>query len=433
MIKAGLIGGRLSHSISPQIHEKFWHLTGKLGRYALLEMTERHIGERLRELQAQGYAGVNVTIPHKTAVMRYLDVLSPEADAIGAVNTVHFFSGKRIGYNTDYYGLKSLLEQNGFSLAGRRVVILGSGGASRCALALAKDEQAAEVFVVSRSPENADPKLGAVDYGVLDDLDAIDVLINSTPAGMHPNVDDCPVSDKVIEKCGAVVDMIYNPARTLLLQKAAKLGKGTANGLWMLCAQALKAEEIWTGKTFDDDICRTIYTGLKSPVARTNIVLIGMPGSGKSTIGHLLAERLFLRFADTDAMVEAQHGLIQTIFDTQGEPAFRDMELQAARQCANRQNTVVSTGGGIVQTAPAMEALKETGLVIYIDRPLETLLAEVDISGRPLLAGGRQQLITLFNRRRALYQQYADLTVINSGSAQQCADEIIRKLEDMKK
>ena len=433
MIKAGLIGGRLSHSLSPQIHEKYWHLTGKLGRYSLLEMTERHLGERLSELQTQGYAGVNVTIPHKTAVMRHLDVLSPEADAIGAVNTVHFFSGKRIGHNTDYFGLKSLLEQNGFALAGRRVVILGSGGAARCALALAKDEQAAEVYVVSRTPEKADPKLNAVGYDVLDRLDTVDVLINATPAGMSPNVDDCPVSDEVIQKCGDVADMIYNPERTVLLQKAAKMGKGIANGLWMLCAQALKAEEIWTGKAFDENICRTIYGGLKSPTPRTNIVLIGMPGSGKSTIGHILAERLFLRFADTDAMIEAQHGLIQTIFDTQGEPAFRDMELQAARLTANRQNTVISTGGGIVQTAPAMDALKETGITVYIDRPLETLLQEVDISGRPLLASGRQQLITLWGRRNALYQQYADIIVPNNGSAQQCADEIIRKLEEIKK
>lgn len=433
MIKAGLIGGRLSHSLSPQIHEKYWHLTGKLGHYALLEMAERHLGERLSELQAQGYAGVNVTIPHKTAVMRHLDVLSAEADAIGAVNTVHFFSDKRIGHNTDYYGLKSLLEQNGFGLAGRRVVILGSGGAARCALALATNEQAAEIFVISRTPEKADPKLHAVGYDVLNGLDTIDVLINSTPAGMHPNENECPVSDKVIAKCENVVDMIYNPARTLLLQKAAKLGKGTANGLWMLCAQALKAEEIWTGKPFDDAVCRTIYNGLKSPMPRTNIVLIGMPGSGKSTIGHLLAERLFMYFSDTDAMVEAQHGLIQTIFETQGESAFREMELNAAQRAANRQNAVISTGGGIVQTAPAMEALKETGFTVYIDRPLEALLQEVDISGRPLLAGGRQQLITLFNRRRTLYQQYADLTVVNNGSAQQCADAILKKLEDMKK
>lgn len=433
MIKAGLIGGRLSHSLSPQIHEKYWHLTGKLGRYTLLETTQRHLGERLAELQAQGFAGVNVTIPHKTAVMRHLDVLSPEADAIGAVNTVHFFSGKRIGHNTDYYGLKSLLEQNGFCLDGKRVVILGSGGAARCALSLARDEHAADVVVVSRTPKNADPKLAAVDYGVLCGLDAIDVLINATPAGMSPNIGECPVSDKIIQKCENVVDMIYNPERTLLLQKAAKMGKGVANGLWMLCAQALKAQEIWSGKAFDEVICRTIFSGLKSPLPRTNVVLIGMPGSGKSTVGRLIAERLFLRFADTDAMVEAQHGLIPAIFESLGEPAFREMELKAARRCAQRQNAVISTGGGIVQTRAAMEALKETGIAVYIDRPLETLLAEVDVSGRPLLTGGRQQLISLFNRRRALYQHYADITVANNDSAQQCADEIIRKLEEIRK
>jgi shikimate dehydrogenase len=433
MIKAGLIGGRLSHSLSPQIHEKYWHLSGKLGRYTLLETTERRLGERLNELQAQGFAGVNVTIPHKTAVMRHLDVISPEADAIGAVNTVHFFSGKRIGHNTDYFGFKSLLEQNGFCLSGRRVVILGSGGAARCALSLAKDEQAAEIYVVSRNPEKADPKLNAVGYDVLNGLDTIDVLINATPAGMSPNIDECPVTDKVIEKCDNVVDMIYNPQRTLLLQRAAKMGKGIANGLWMLCAQALKAQEIWSGKAFDEEICRTIYSGLKAPMPRTNIVLIGMPGSGKSTVGRILAERLFLRFADTDAMIEAQYGLIQTIFDTLGEPAFREMELKAAKQTAGRQNAVISTGGGIVQTGCAMDALKETGVTVYIDRPLDTLLAEVDTTNRPLLAGGRQQLITLWGRRRALYQQYADITVNNSGSAQQCADEIIRKLEDIRK
>jgi len=433
MIKAGLIGGKLSHSLSPQIHEKYWRLSGMLGRYALIETDERHLKERLDEIQAQGFAGVNVTIPHKTAVMRCLDVISPEADAIGAVNTVHFRSGKRIGHNTDYFGLKSLLDRNGFTLTGSRVAILGSGGAARCALALCRDEQAAEVLVVSRSPEKADAMLNAVGYEALDASDRIDLLINATPSGMFPHTGECPVSDAVIQKCENIADMIYNPARTLLLQKAAKLGKGAVNGLWMLCAQAIKAQEIWTGRPFEEPICRTIYEGLKEPVPRSNIVLIGMPGSGKSTVGQILAERLFYRFADTDAMVEAQHGLIQTIFDTQGEAVFRDMELKAARQAACRQNCVVSTGGGIVQTGAAMDALKETGIVVYIDRPLEKLLNEVDISGRPLLAGGRQQLIALFQKRRALYRQYADVVIDNSGSARQCAEQIIQKLEDIRK
>lgn len=433
MIKAGLIGGKLSHSLSPQIHDKYWYLTGQLGQYSLFETAEQNLGTRLDELQRQGFAGVNVTIPHKTAVMRYLDVITPEAEAIGAVNTVHFSSGRRIGHNTDYFGLKSLLDQNGFSLPGKRVVILGAGGAARCALSLAKNEKAAEVLVVSRTPEKADPALEAVGYDALNRMDAIDVLINATPAGMYPNTDACPVSDDVIQRCTSVADMIYNPEQTLLLQKAAAMGKGYANGLWMLCAQALKAQEIWTGKVFDDDICRTIYNGLKSHAPRTNIVLIGMPGSGKSTVGQIVAERLSLEFADTDALIEAQHGRISDIFEVQGEAAFRDMELVTARQSAQRQNTVISTGGGMVQTSAAMDVLKETGIVAYIDRPLDMLLQEVDISNRPLLADGRQQLITLYNRRHALYRQYADLTVVNDGTAQQCAKDLLSKLEEMKK
>lgn len=433
MIKAGLIGGKLSHSLSPQIHEKYWYLTGQLGQYSLFETAEQNLGRRLDELTSQGFAGVNVTIPHKTAVMRHLDIITPEAEAIGAVNTVHFSSGRRIGHNTDYFGLKSLLDQNGFSLTGKRVVILGSGGAARCALSLARDEQSAQVLVVSRTPEKADPALDAVSYDALDHMDAIDVLINATPAGMYPNTDACPVSDDVIQRCTSVADMIYNPEQTLLLQKAAAMGKGYANGLWMLCAQALKAQEIWTGKAFDEDICRIIYNGLKSHAPRTNIVLVGMPGSGKSTVGQIVAERLSLEFADTDALIEAQHGRISDIFEMQGETAFRDMELVTARQTAQRQNTVISTGGGIVQTSAAMDVLKQTGIVVYIDRPLDMLLEEVDISNRPLLADGRQQLITLYHRRHALYRQYADITVVNDGTAQQCAQEILTKLEEMKK
>jgi len=432
MIKAGLIGGKLSHSLSPQIHDKYWYLTGQIGQYSLFETTEQGLGERLDELQSQGFAGFNVTIPHKTAVMHHLDVITPEAEAIGAVNTVRFMSGRRIGHNTDYFGLKSLLDQNGFVLSGKRVVILGSGGAARCALSLARDEKAAEVIVVSRTPEKADPALNAVDYDTLNRIDAIDVLINATPAGMYPNTDACPVSDDVIQKCASVVDMIYNPEKTLLLQKAAAMGKGCTNGLWMLCAQALKAEEIWTGKAFDDAICRTIYNGLKSHAPLTNIVLIGMPGSGKSTVGRIVAERLSLDFIDTDALIEAQHGRISDIFETQGEAAFREMELKTARQTSQRQNTLISTGGGIIQTSAAMEVLKETGFVVYIDRPLDTLLKEVDTSTRPLLASGRERLITLYNKRHTLYQKYADMTVINDGTAQQCAEEIISKLEEMK-
>ena len=428
MIKAGLIGGRLSHSLSPQIHGEYWQQTGLSGQYLLLETEREKLGERLDELSAQGYAGVNVTIPHKTAVMAYLDALSPEAQTIGAVNTVHFSDGRRIGYNTDYFGLKSLLMRHGMVLAQKRVVILGAGGAARCALCLAKDEGASDVLVVSRQPQKADAVLAATHYEALEALDAIDVLINTTPVGMYPHSDDCPVSDAVIEKSAAVVDLIYNPERTVLLQKAAALSKPHAGGLWMLCSQALRAEQIWTGRAFDDALCAHIFHMLSN--SKTNIVLIGMPGSGKSTIGRMIAKKLGYSFADTDTMIEDAHGRITDIFATAGEAAFRKLELDVAKQAAENTNTVISTGGGIIETAQAMAALRQTGTVVYIDRPLELLLNEVETENRPLLADGRDRLVSLYEKRHSLYTQYADFTAGNACDAQSCADLIIENIKE---
>ncbi len=432
MIKAGLIGDRLSHSLSPKIHEKYWHLTGRSGRYSLFETSKTELGARLSSLYKHGYVGVNVTIPHKTQIIRHLDLLSEEADAIGAVNTIHFCDGRRVGYNTDYFGLKYMLERNLMPLTNKLTVILGSGGAARCALRLAKDEGASRIMVISRDPSQADKKLAAAGYDALSSLDAIDVLINTTPAGMYPNTDECPIPDSVIAKCGAVADVIYNPARTVLLKKAAALGKACAGGLWMLCAQAVKSEEIWTGRPFSESICASIYAALSEPLPRTNVVLIGMPGSGKSTIGRILTKKRPFEYADTDAMIEEEHGSIQQIFDTQEEAEFRSIELTAARKAAAFRRTVIATGGGIVTTDAAMAALKQTGIVVYIDRPLELLLSEVDISNRPLLAGGRQRLISLYSQRHMLYQKYADITVQNLGNAEQCAAMVLKKLEDYK-
>lgn len=434
MIRAGLIGGRLSHSLSPQIHEEYWRLTGRRGHYRLLETPEDQLGPRLDALMAQGYMGVNVTIPHKSAVMRHLNSLSPEAAAIGAVNTVHFTGGRRVGHNTDYFGLKAMMERHGMALTQKSVAILGAGGAARCALCLARDEGAAEILVVSRRPDQAGKQLGAVGYGALDAAGAIDVLINTTPAGMYPDIEACPVSDAVIEKCAAVADLIYNPAKTMLLKKAAALGKAVAGGLWMLCAQALKAEEIWTGRAYDEALCANIFGMLGEPArrahaGRTNIVLIGMPGSGKTTVGQMLAQRLSRAYCDTDTLIEAAHGRIADIFAKQGEAAFRAFELAAARQAAARARTVISTGGGVVLTPAAMEALRETGVVVYIDRPLELLLDEVETADRPLLADGRQRLTALFSQRSALYRQYADITVQNAADAQSCADDILEKIK----
>ena len=426
MIKAGLIGEKLTHSLSPQLHEKYGRLAGLDIAYSLHETAPLGLAALLDRLEADGYAGVNVTIPYKKAVIPYLASLSPEAQAIGAVNTIRFGSGGRTGHNTDYFGLKSLLERNGIMLAERRVAVLGSGGAARCAYFLARDEGAAEVFTVSRRPEEADSDISAINYAALERMDSIDVLINATPVGMYPHVSACPVPDAVIQKCGAVVDTIYNPAKTALLKKASALGIPHANGLWMLCAQALASEQIWTGRPFTVEECAAVYDCIR----RSNIVLIGMPGSGKSTAGALLAERLGMGFADTDAMVEAAHGPIPGIFAQHGEAVFRQYELDAAREAASNMRTVISTGGGIVHTETAMQALRDTGVVVYVDRPLETLLSETDTSGRPLLAGGKSAIATLYQKRHQLYREYADIITENTADAAACVQDIINKLEE---
>ncbi len=429
MLKFGLIGEKLGHSLSPQIHGKYGRLTGTEIVYRLHETPPDGLPALLDSLEAQGYAGTNVTIPYKKAVMPHLHALSPEAQAIGAVNTIRFENGRRTGHNTDYFGLKSLLERNNIVLRGKRVVVLGSGGAARCAYFLANDQGAAEVFTVSRHPETADSDLNPVSYDALAHLDGIGVLINATPVGTHPHTDTCPVSDAVIDKCGAVVDTIYNPPETALLRKARERGIPHANGLWMLVAQALAAEQIWTGSAFTMDECAAVHEFIR----RSNIVLIGMPGSGKSTVGRLLAERMGMGFLDTDAMIEAAHGPISGIFASEGEAVFRQYELTAARNASNTMNTLISTGGGMVQTEAAMQALLETGVAIYVDRPLDILLRETETEGRPLLASGRGALIALYEKRHPLYNEFADIVAENTANAQSCADSIVIKLEDYRK
>ncbi len=431
MLKAGLLGGKLGHSLSPQIHEAYGRFTGQEIRYALHETDLPGLETLLTRLREDGYTGVNVTIPYKKAIIPLLDEISPEAATIGAVNTVCFRQGRSVGYNTDYFGLKSLLESSNIGLRGQSVAILGGGGAARCAFALAHDLGAKQVAVISRDPKNSDPALKAVGYDALDEMDAIGVLVNTTPAGMQPDIDSCPVGNDIIQKCGAIADLIYNPPETLLLQKAGTLKKRCAGGLWMLCAQAVKAEEIWTGKPFDETVCGRIHA-MTAEMLRTNIALIGMPGSGKSALGRRLAEKLGMSFMDTDAEIEQRHGVIKDIFAAQGEAAFRAMELEAAQHAARRVHAVISTGGGVVQTAAAMQTLKTSGIAVYIDRPLALLLHETETAHRPLLSGGREALIGLYDKRRALYEEYADIRVINGADLESCVDAVIKMLEEYK-
>ncbi len=418
MIKACLLGKKLRHSLSPVIHKKFFELTGMKGSYELLETHKEKLGSVIKELEENGYCGANVTIPFKTDVMQFLDEISEEAAEIGAVNTIHFRDGRAKGFNTDYFGLKDTLDNAGICLEDGIIAVLGTGGASKCAVKLAKDMNAAQVLAVSRSPMS-----GAISYDELEKTDRIDVLINTTPAGMYPDVFGCPVSDGVIKKSGCVVDIVYNPMQTQLLQKSNAIGKKTAGGLLMLTSQAVKAQEIWNDTSYSDSIYNKVYEYVRK--LKTNIVIIGMPGSGKSSIGRAVAEKLGKNFADTDELIELQHGSIPDIFSKQGEPVFRNYERQAAELASGIRGAVIATGGGIVLDKCNIDQLKKTGLVVFIDRPLSVLIEETDGSGRPLIADDNSRIKSLYEQRYGLYNKYADVVVKNDEDINKCVNKII--------
>lgn len=264
----GLLGGKLGHSLSPKIHELFFKYTGIEGSYGLLETELEALPDRVTQMRKE-YAGSNVTIPHKINVMPLLDDIAPEAQAIGAVNTIKFTKEGAFGYNTDYFGFGRMLEYNGIAITGKVAVVLGSGGAARAVMKYLADQKAAVIYLVTRDPKTVDkhfleiaPELQVIDYEVLQSL-AGDVIINCTPVGMYPKVESAPVSAEVCAKFGAAVDLIYNPAETLFLKQAKAAGKKYVNGLFMLVAQAVAAQEIWQGQTYDSELIVRIMTELE--------------------------------------------------------------------------------------------------------------------------------------------------------------------------
>ncbi|MDR3085901.1 MAG: shikimate kinase, partial [Christensenellaceae bacterium] len=343
-----LLGKSLSHSYSPEIHKG---LGGY--EYGLKNLSE---AELPAFLQSGGFKGLNVTIPYKQAVIPYLAELSSAARRIGAVNTIsRREDGSLLGDNTDLYGMREMLRRKGLSLRGKKVAIFGSGGTARTARALCEDEGAREILSVSRS--------GPVDYAVLQarhgDLDAI---LNTTPAGMYPNNLQRLVDLRRFPRLSAVADAIYNPGRTLLLQDAARLGIPCAGGLPMLVLQARRSAERFLGREISEE---KVAATLKSVAAsKANLVLVGMPGSGKSLLGGILAARLGKAFIDLDALIEQEAKMpIPEIFSRKGEGFFREMESRIIEEQSKKQGLVLATGGGAVLSEPNREARRQKAAV----------------------------------------------------------------------
>lgn len=401
-MRCGLLGQHLGHSFSPAIHAFFGNY-----EYHLIEKEPQQLPSFLRSGE---FDALNVTIPYKKAVLPYLDALSPVAARLGAVNTiVRRADGSLFGHNSDYGGFLSLLTRNCIVVAGKKALVLGSGGAGTTAAAVLRD-LGAQVVVISRSGENnyADLPLHADAH----------LLVNATPVGMFPACEASPVRLGDFAHLQAVVDLIYNPLRTRLLLDAHERGITAVNGLWMLVAQAKESAEYFLGRPIAAENAEEAYRRIAHDAE--NIVLIGMPGSGKSTVGAMLAEKTGRILLDTDLEIARQMQKSPAqIIECEGERAFRALEKDIIRQCAKRHSLVIATGGGCVTDAENIRALRQNGRLYYLRRPLDLLATD----GRPLSAN----LDALYALRAALYCAAADCTVDNSAAPTDAAQRILEE------
>ena len=406
----GLLGRKLPYSFSPEIHRQLGELSEPY-RYEIFEVEP----ENLEEFILQGdWAGLNVTIPYKQAVMEYCHEIAPEAARIGAVNTLIRRNGKIIGHNTDYTGFRQTVEQSGAVVNGAKCVVLGSGGASKAVQAVLEDLGAGQIVVVSRDGSSG------CDYQEMKmrHLDA-EILVNTTPVGTSPNTGVAPAYPGNFYKLEWAFDLIYNPLRTNFLCQAKKSGIEGFNGLRMLVAQAKASAEYFLGRKIDDGAATAIERKLAS--AKENIVLIGMPGCGKSTIGQALAKKTGRKFIDIDQLiVERECRTIPKIFEEGGEDLFRMIEIEAAETLRHETGAVIACGGGIITREENYYALAENGRFIFLNRQLDVL----PVDGRPISQS--TPLIQLYQHRLPLYRSWADQEVDNNGKTiDQVVDEIL--------
>ena len=405
-MNCGLLGEKLGHSYSPAIH-------AMLADYEY-RLYEKSPGELEDFLLRGGWDGLNVTIPYKKAVMPYCAELSDTARRCGSVNTLLRLPGGAIrGENTDAYGFSYLLQSLGFDPAGKKCVIFGSGGAAATVRAVLAEKGAGEIVTVSRSGEDNYENLARHADAAL--------VVNATPAGMFPHNGGAAASLAPFTRCEAVADLIYNPARTALLMEAERLGIPCANGLGMLAAQAKRSAELFLGTDIPDGEIARIEEKLSRETR--NIVLIGMPGCGKSTVGKLLAGALGREFCESDALVEREAALsIPEIFRREGEAGFRKRETAALAELGKLSGAVIATGGGCVTRQENYPLLHQNGVIVRLQRRLDRLPRE----GRPLSL--QSDIGELYERRRPFYERFADLSISNDGTPAETVRVILDKL-----
>lgn len=402
----GLIGRKLSHSFSPKIHSLLGDYT-----YRLIPLEPEEVGDFLKKGE---FHGLNVTIPYKKTVMEYCAELTPAARHIGSVNTIiRRPDGTLLGDNTDYNGFLYQLNATGAQVAGKKALVLGSGGASLTVRSVLAEQGAREVVVISRTGEN--------NYHNLDRHADAQIIVNTTPVGMYPKNGESLIDLDQFPHCEAVFDLIYNPAKTQLLLQAQRRGLIWANGLGMLVAQAKVASERFQSKELPDALVAQIIRRLERETH--NIMLIGMPGCGKTTIGKALAQKLGRPLADVDEKIVEEAGCsIPEIFAKEGEEGFRVREHKALAEIAKESGLIISAGGGIVTRPENRDPMEENSVVVWLRRDIHKLPTD----GRPVSQS--VPLDELYRRRAPLYEAAAQVTVDNNGTVDETVDEIIRRV-----
>lgn len=407
-MKYGCIGEHLKHSFSKEIHNS---LSGY--EYELKEIPKDKLDEFMT---LHDFKAINVTIPYKEAVIPYLSYIDAAAKEIGAVNTIINKDGRLYGYNTDFYGMIMLIAHAGIDLKNKKVAILGTGGTSKTASAVAKSLLAREILTVSRTKKD-----GTITYEELyENHKDLDVIINTTPLGMFPNNFTKAVDIKRFANLSGVIDAVYNPLRTQLISDAQKRGIKAEGGLYMLVAQGVLASEIFLDKKYEKGMLDEVFEKLRRK--KENIVLIGMPSSGKSTVGKEIAKRIGRNFYDTDELIEQQAKKKPSeIIMSMGEDHFRKLESDIVKEVSKETGAVIATGGGVVLKKENINTLSQNGRIYFLDRPFALLLPTQD---RPLTST-KEALLKKYNERYSIYETSADVKIDASGDVNEVSNAIM--------
>ena len=405
----GLIAEHLGHSFSKEIHSYLADYN-----YELKELASAELDAFMRE---KNFKAINVTIPYKEAVIPYLDEIDVNAKEIGAVNTIVNKDGKLFGFNTDFAGMKAMILKSGIEIKNKKVLILGSGGTSKTAFAVAKNLGAKEILCVSRKAHS-----GVVTYTEAQEkhTDA-EILVNTTPCGMYPNITGCAVDVSLFKNLEGVIDAVYNPLLTDFALSAKKQGAKAVCGLYMLVAQAVFACEKFLDTKFYSAVTDKVYLDILK--SKQNIVLIGMPSCGKSTIGKSISEKVGRPFYDTDCLIEEKTGKHPSvIIEEQGENVFRDIESQVIKEVSAKSGSVIATGGGAILREENRDNLHKNGVLWFVDRPFENLITTDD---RPL-SSNRELLKKRYDERYPIYTSTADYLLKGEMSIEQATEKIIK-------